>query len=119
MPPDPVRDFLKANGYPPHLVKGGRAGLVGRWREFVESVEKGYKLNLEDYRNDLDLRAIIKRAKVEDTAVRTLDERLKKVLKPAKKRIWESNRGKPFWDFGYPSNASGELLADLKAEGLV
>jgi hypothetical protein len=34
------------------------------------------------------------------------------------KRVWESSHGDPFWDFGYPKNASGELLEDLKAEAL-
>ena len=116
---DRVKTFLEENDYPKHLVKGGQAGLIDRWREFVEAVEKGYKLGIEDYRNDLDIRMIIKRAKVENAQVRELDKRLKVALKPAKKRIWESGRGKPFWDFGVPANAKGDLLKDLKAEGLV
>lgn len=33
-------------------------------------------------------------------------------------RVWESSPGNHFWDFGYPKNASGELLSDLKDEGL-
>ncbi len=51
--------YLRDNGYPEHVVRAGRAGLIDRWRKFVESVERGYKLGLEDYRNDLDLRGII------------------------------------------------------------
>jgi hypothetical protein len=46
--------YLRENGYPEHLVRAGRAGLIERWRKFVEEVEHGYKLGLEDYRNDLD-----------------------------------------------------------------
>ena len=114
-----VKKFLEESGYPAHVVSGGQAGLVERWREFVDAVEKGYKLGIEDYRNDLDIRMILKRAKVENAEVRELDERLKKLLKPAKKRVWESGRGKPFWDFGVPANAKGSFLNDLKAEGLV
>jgi hypothetical protein len=116
---DRVKKFLEDNKYPAHLVEGGQDGLVQRWREFVEAVEKGYKLGIEDYRNDLDVRKILKRAKAETAEVLLLDERLKKVLKPAKKRVWESGAGKPFWDFGVPANAKGGLLKDLKDEGLV
>ena len=115
---DRVREYLDENGYARHLVEGGREGLIRRWREFVNEVEKGYKLGLEDYRNDLDLRMIIEYAKAGDGEVRELDERLRAMLVPTKKRLWESGAGKPFWDFGYPRNASGQLLRDLKLEGI-
>ena len=118
MSADLVREYLEDNGYPRHLVEGGRAGLIDRWREFVAEVEKGYARGLEDYRNDLDLRMIIELAKAGDSEVRELDERLRKMLVPVKKRLWESGPGKPFWDFGYPRNASGPLLRDLKLEGI-
>jgi hypothetical protein len=118
MSSDQVRDYLEDNGYPRHLVEGGREGLIRRWREFVAEVEKGYKLGLEDYRNDLDLRMIIAMAGAEDAEVRALDERLRKALVPMKQRLWESGPGEPFWDFGYPRNASGQLLQDLKLEGI-
>ena len=119
MQPDPVQQFLRDHKYPAHLVKEGRAGLVLRWREFVEQVEKGYTLGLEDYRNDLDIRAIIQRAHAEDDEIHALDARLKKTLKTAQKRVWESGKGDPFWDFGYPKNAAGDLLEGLREEGLV
>ena len=32
--------------------------------------------------------------------------------------LWPDDYYDPFWDYGYPKNASGELLEDLKAEGL-
>jgi hypothetical protein len=113
-----VQDYLRANGYPEHVVRGGKAGLVRRWSEFVERVERGYSLGLEDYRNDLDIRAILARAGAEDEDVRALDGRLKKMLK-SDVRVWQSAAGDPFWDFGYPRNAGGDLLSDLRAEGLV
>jgi hypothetical protein len=36
------------------------------------------------------------------------------------RRVWETDgdRKAAFWIFGYPKNASGDLLADLRAEGL-
>ncbi len=119
MKSDPVRKFLRDHKYPPHLVKGGRDGLVRRWREFVEQVEKGYPLGLEDYRNDLDIRAILERAQAEDPEIRELDARLKKMLTAKKKRVWESGENDPFWDFGYPKNVSGDLREGLHEEGLL
>jgi len=110
--------YLRDNGYPEHIVREGRAGLVRRWREFVAQVEGGYRLGLEDYRNDLDLRAILWLAGAEDGEIRALDDRLRGMLQATTVRVWESAAGDPFWDFGYPRNASGELLEGLREEGL-
>jgi hypothetical protein len=115
---DRVREYLEDNGYPRHLIEGGREGLIRRWREFVTEVEQGYTRGLEDYRNDLDLRRIIQLADAVDAEVRELDERLRRILTPTKQRVWESGPDHPFWDFGYPRNASGEFLRDLKLEGI-
>jgi hypothetical protein len=111
-----IRDYLDQNGYPEHVVRGGRHGLLHRWEEFVEQVERGYKFNLEDYRNDLDLRAILALIGVETEA---LDARFEKMLIARDVRVWESAAGNPFWDFGYPKNAGPELVHDLRAEGLI
>ncbi len=110
-----VHEYLKENGYPEHVVREGREGLVRQYREFVRQVERGYPLGLEDYRNDLDARAILALAEAEDDEVLQLDARLKKVLTGCEKRVWESAPGDPFWDFGYPRNAGPDLLEDLKA----
>jgi len=113
-----IQDYLRENGYPEHVVREGRTGLLRRWREFVEQVERGYTLGLEDYRNDLDVRAIIALAGAEDDTVLALDQRLKNMLVACDARVWESAAGDPFWDFGYPRNAGPDLLEDLRAEGL-
>jgi hypothetical protein len=113
-----VEEYLRENGYPEHVVREGRAGLFRKWREFVEQVERGYPLGIEDYRNDLDVRAILAQAGAEDESVKALDERLKKLLIACDKRVWESAPGEPFWDFGYPSNAGPDLLDDLRSEDL-
>ncbi len=81
-------------------------------------MERGYRLGLEDYRNDLDVRAILAQAGAEDEHVTALDERLKKLLTACDKRVWESAPAEPFWDFGYPSNAGPDLLEDLRNEKL-
>lgn len=114
-----VQAYLRDNGYPEHVVRDGRAGLVRRWREFVEQVERGYRLGLEDYRNDLDIRGILRQAGAEDDEVRALDIRVQAVLKPTRKRLWESAPGDPFWDFGYPANAGEELRKGLREEDLL
>lgn len=114
-----IQNYLRDNGYPEHIVREGREGLLRRWREFVEAAEHGYSLGLEDYRNDLDVRAIIALAGAEDDQIRALDERLRKQLTGRQVRVWESAAGDPFWDFGYPRNAGPALLEDLRGEGLV
>ena len=109
--------YLHENGYPAHIVNAGRAGLIERWRRFVEAVERGYKLGLEDYRNDLDIRGILAMVGL-DAEVRDLDGRFQAMLTDREKRVWESLAGDPFWDFGYPRNAPSRLLEDLRNEGL-
>jgi hypothetical protein len=54
-----------------------------------------------------------------DDEVRDADERFEQLLTPAASRVWESMPGEPFWDFGYPQNARGRLLAQLRAAGCV
>lgn len=110
--------YLRENGYPEHLVRAGRAGLIERWRKFVEEVERGYRFGLEDYRNDLDLRGIIAMLGL-DADVADLDRRFESHLTARDKRVWESTAADPFWDFGYPSNASRKLMEDLSSEGLI
>ncbi|MEO8052038.1 MAG: hypothetical protein ABI833_16605 [Acidobacteriota bacterium] len=114
-----VKDYLRENGYPEHLIREGRSGLLRRWREFVERVERGYSLGIEDYRNDLDVRGIIALAKADDAEVHALDERLRKLLTATGVRVWESGPDNAFWDFGYPRNAGTDLLDDLRKEMLL
>ena len=116
MTDEEIVNYLSDNGYPQHVVTAGRAGLVERYKQFVAEVERGYKLGLEDYRNDLDLRAVLALIGPTDD-VSEADARLSAQLTRTDVRVWESAPGSPFWDFGYPKNASGELLADLRAEG--
>ena len=117
MTDDAMATYLRENGYPEHVVRAGRAGLIERWRKFIEQVEHGYKLGLEDYRNDLDLRGIIAMLGL-DEEVRDLDRRFEAMLTNREKRVWESAAADPFWDFGYPKNASARLLEDINNEGL-
>ena len=112
-----IEAYLRENGYPEHVCISGRAGLIARWGEFVGQLERGYARGLEDYRNHLDLRAILALAGL-DAQVQELDGRFERLLTARHIRVWESGPANPFWDFGYPGNASGALLKDLKAERL-
>jgi len=112
-----LEHYLRENGYPEHICRAGRAGLVSLWKQFVKDVERGYRLGLEAYRNDLDVRALIAQEGL-DAQVADEDRRLESMLVNRDVRVWESSTGNPFWDFGYPKNASGELLEDIQAEGL-
>lgn len=117
MTDDKIRELLEEYGYPPHIAKKGRAGLVEAWRKFVEQAERGYRFGLYDYRNDLDTRGVIARLGL-DEEVQPLDERFRKTLIHTDRKVWESNTEDAFWIYGYPRNSSTELLEDLKAEGL-
>ena len=114
-----LNQYLRDNGYPEHIVREGRAGLLRRWREFVDRVEHGYSLGLEDYRNDLDVRGILALAEAENAEIHALDARLQKLLTATDMRVWESGPGDAFWDFGYPRNAGADLLEDLRREKLL
>lgn len=113
-----LEHYLRENGYPEHICRAGRTGLIALWKRFVEDVEKGYKLGLEDYRNDLDVRGLIEMVGME-SQVKEYDARLEELLVDRDVRVWESSSGSPFWDFGYPKNARGDLLGDLREEGLL
>ena len=118
MTDEEIAEYLRDNGYPEHLARAGRAGLIERWRKFVEELERGYKFGLEDYRNDLDLRGIIAMLGLEED-VQELDRRFEAMLTDRQVRVWETSPGDPSWDFGYPANAGKQLLDDIKNEGLI
>ena len=114
-----IQDYLDSNGYPAHIVRAGSAGLIRRWTAFVDEVARGYEYGIEDYRNDLDIRGILRLIAVEDDpAVTAADGRLQELLIHPGVRVWESSGGDPWWDFGYPLNAFGAFRRDLIAEGL-
>lgn len=112
-----IKEHLKAGGYPEHIVKGGRKGLLERYEKFVASVEAGYSMTLDDYRNDLDLRGILFRLGLGKQAA-AADQRLRKCLVFSEKPVWQCD-GNPdaFWIHGVPKKAKGDLKRDLKAAG--
>jgi hypothetical protein len=120
MTDDEIRSYLEDNGYPAHIVKAGRDGLIRRWTQFVDEVGRGYEFGLEDYRNDLDVRGIVELIGAgSEPEVAEADAKLKSMLTGTDHRIWESSAENPWWDFGYPANAAGDLRSDLQASGLL
>lgn len=113
-----VRAKLRARGAADYIVREGAEGLLARWREFVDAVESGYRFGLDDYRNDLDIRSLIEAVGL-GAEVAGEDARLRALLVTASQPVWSSDAAGAFWVSGYPRNASGELLRDLRAAGLV
>jgi len=118
MTDEEITGYLDDNGYPPHVVAGGKAGLIRRWKEFVAEVEAGYSHNLHNYRNDLDIRGLLHLFQLDDE-VAEADARFEEMLVHPEVRVWESAPDAPFWDFGYPRNAGFALLRDLRSQGLM
>ena len=118
MTDDEIIGYLDDNGYPPHIVAGGRAGLIARFKQFVGEVENGYTHNLHNYRNDLDIRGLIRLFSL-DSEVAEADARFEEMLVHRESRVWESSEGAPYWDFGYPRNAGWALRRDLESHGLL
>ena len=81
-------------------------------------MERGYPYRLDDYRRDLDVRGVIETAGLSGE-VSDEDARLEEMLIEREIRVWESFPGNPGWDFGFPRNASKELLKGLKSAGLL
>jgi hypothetical protein len=115
---DDVRTILRDRGAAEHVIRGGAEGLIGAWRRFAAQVEHGYPLGLEDYRNDLDIRTLIAVAGLA-SEVAGEDERFRRMMSPAGRAVWPSDVPDAFWTMGYPSNAAGPLLDDLRAEGFL
>ncbi len=118
MSPEDIQQYLEDNGYPAHVVEGGRDYLLQRYREFVAEAERGYEYGIHEYRHDLDLRSTIATLDL-NSEVEAEDQRLAAMLTDTSVRVWESMPGEPFWDFGYPRNARGRLLRDLRGLGLI
>jgi hypothetical protein len=109
-----VRVRLRERGAAEHVIAGGGAKLIENWGRFVGQVEAGYPFGLDDYRNDLDLRALIEAAGLSEQVAQE-DRRLRAALTRQDVAVWSTDFPDAFWVRGYPANASGELLADLKA----
>jgi hypothetical protein len=128
---DPVETLLRARGCPTRIVEGGIAGLAEDWEGVVASVTAGYKLGLDDYLNDMDVRQIIEdalalagpSARRLAARVAAADEKLRQLVAPAGRCLWgdalaRRNRWtveKNWWYFTRPRESAPALLADIGA----
>ena len=90
--------------------------LVQRWEHFVREVERGYDLTIYDYTNDLQTRDELARAN--DATVEPLDARFRATTRPASRPLPGAPDDAAWWWTRVPLRPSGELAADIKAEGL-
>ncbi len=127
---DPVQTLLRARGCPERTVEGGIIGLVEDWEAVVAAVAGGYKLGLDDWLNDMDVRQILHDAlavagkdtpKKLVTRVNAADEQLKGLVVPAGRCLWGDALAKRngwtlernWWYFTRPREAAPRLLEDL------
>ncbi len=118
-PLDPVREFLLRRGCATHVVERGLEGLIAAWALTADEVAAGYRLGLDDYRNDVDARQLIDEALEHAdpdarvafrAAVELLDERIRVWLSPPRECLWgdaaaRANAWTPernWWYFRWP-----------------
>ena len=127
---DPVQTLLRARGCSERIVEGGVVGLVEDWEAVVAAVAGGYKLGLDDWLNDMDVRQILADAlamagttapKKLVTRINAADAKLKELAVPAGRCLWGDGLAKRngwtleknWWYFTRPREAAPELLKDL------
>lgn len=126
-----IKEILTRKQYPEFVIEGGLERSLQEWKNFVRWCEKGYDFRIEEYRNDLDKRNII-RIILEElnnknfvdeilSFLKPIDNKFKLLLVETDKCIWGprlANRYLPkekyFWYWGIVNNAKGELLENLK-----
>lgn len=103
--------------------------LLDRWRRFVSDVERGYSESIYEYANDLCIRNLLK--VIEANAPLSLRTLLASHLAPLDYRFFEATHAvtkaipglvkQPDtpWSVRIPNRVSGELLDDLRAQGLM
>ena len=111
-----VNRKLSERGVAAHLRSEGRAGLIQRWRSFIEELESGYRGGLDDYRNDLDLREIIEYVGLgKDDEVVALDDLFRAQIQDQSHRTWKSEYPDAFWVRGYPQKISDHFWAEVRS----
>jgi hypothetical protein len=117
MTDEQIKKYLKDRGCPERVWSGGRERLTQRWKDFVAEVDRGYgpECVIEDYWNDLDTRELIHDIG-RDSEVKDVDEHFAAMLTAREVKHWHLGRKTDydFWNYGYPKNASGYFLEDLK-----
>lgn len=131
--PARVEAYLRKRGSPDWVIQAGLEGLVERWEETASSMEKGYKLGLDDFLNDMDVRQLIadclplapeRERKNMKKRVILADTLIKKSLKPAASCIWGRGEAKRrgwtarqnWWYYRLPRRPGPEFIAALEQD---
>jgi hypothetical protein len=129
-PGDPVSEFLARRGCPPHVVAGGLEGLLARWERVVDEVDAVYRLGLDDYLDDMDLRQLLEEAlAVAPPAagdavaprLREADERMRELVVDWGRCLWGEEQAREhgwtpernWWYFTRPAGPGLELREEL------
>jgi len=117
MTEEQVREYLKDRGCPRVVWQGGKDRLLARWKSFVARIESGQYTNwlIQEYWNDLDTRELVHDIGC-DEEVKEWDQRFAAMLIATNIKHWHTDRDRDydFWNYGYPSNATGFFFEDVK-----
>ncbi len=106
----------------------GLDDLLNRWAAFVNDVEKGYSLMLEDYTQELAIRDSVEdlkeklperlRSEVEGL-LQPLDQRFRFLTRTTKEPLLPVELPVKFWWYRLPNALHGDLLEAALAEHLI
>jgi hypothetical protein len=129
---DPVRDYLRQQGAPYHIIANGLRGLVENWERIVQMIVDGYPLAFDDYLNDMDGRQLLENAlrvaprelrEAFGNRVHDADTRVRLELIPASRCLWGQivadeegwDQEKQWWYFERPRSPGEKLRVELEA----
>lgn len=125
-----LEDFLREEGAPDVVVRGGLDVLMAGWERTVAALEAGYAGDYEDYLGDLDGRQLLAQAlervtreQADSVAERLqqLDARMRAVTTPVARCLWgmivaDEEGWSPednWWYFMKPVLGAPEFLAEF------
>jgi hypothetical protein len=129
---DPVREYLQEKGCSRKVIEGGLPDLIESWESICASVIKGYRLGLDDYLNDMDVRQLLaeslgvattQQREAVSHRLQEADDAVKAALESAGKCLWGDevaeeegwSARKNWWYFSKPKKAAAELLAEIES----
>jgi len=127
-----LEEFLREEGAPDAVVRGGLEVLLAGWERTVAAVEEGYGGDYEDYLGDLDGRQLLAQALERVTREQAahfsaqladLDRRLRAVTTPVERCLWgnivaDEEGWSPednWWYFVRPLHGPEAFLAEFPA----
>ena len=131
-PRDPggLGEYLRGEGAPDPVVRGGLEVLLAGWERTVAAIEAGYTRGFEEYLNDLDGRQLLAQALERVTPAQAatvqdrleqLDARMRAATRPVARCLWgaivaEEEGWEPvgnWWYYARPTHGPAEFLAEF------